>query len=266
MFLRKIFSSDKKFTWVIVDLFIVITGVYCAFLLQSEASESQDQKERVKIFSTLKMELETMRVVFPQFSKSNTNFLNQKKDQEFFNISSWRFIEPQYSYQIIEYAINIQNTEIINFEMYNELQELYVGIKQLEHMERLLTDVAGEYQYLIKDLPETHPLNLERKANNSSRMARFRSFLHGRANNLIRISEKAEELLNLVNEELGSEKSLELDSKYILDNSKYIETEEEAIELGKRYFPHFSEGEILELYRKYHNLDSQPIDSTQIKE
>ena len=60
MFLRKLFASDKKLGWVIIDLFVVIIGVYCAFLIQNSATAQQDKKEQTKIYSALKMELEAV--------------------------------------------------------------------------------------------------------------------------------------------------------------------------------------------------------------
>ena len=155
--------------------------------------------------------------------------MTQSKTENFRIFSGWRFIEPQYGYQIIEYAISIQNTEIIDFSTYEELQKLYVNIKQLEHTERLLTDLAGAYQYLIPELAEDHPLNLERKANNRSRIFRFRMFLSGRAANLKRTSENATQLLAQINEFLGPELKQAIDRKYVSENIGWIKTEEQAI-------------------------------------
>jgi len=243
-------TTGKRWVWAFVDLIVVIIGVYVAFLIQNEASKRKDQKEKIKIYSALKMELETMRVAFPLFAQSNFDFLDKIKSQESVDISGWRFIEPQYGYQIIEYAITNENTEIINFEVYNELQGLYVGIKQLEHTERLITEVAGDYQYLIPELSNDHPLNLERATNNQLRISRFKVFLRGRAENLLRTSGKTKPLLNAINKELGSEKSLEIDRKFIAETIGWIQSEEKVIKLVQEHFPHISKDEIIEMYRQ----------------
>lgn len=251
-------SNRGKWTWAFVDLIVVVIGVYIAFLIQNTTSINKDRREQLKVYSALKMELETMRVGFPQFSQSNIDFLKEMREQEFFDISGWRFIEPQYGYQIIEYAINIQNTEIIDFEMYNELQKLYVGIKQLEHTERLLTELSGTYQYLISDLDENHPLNLERKANNRSRLYRFKMFLRGRAINLKRTSEKANEILLRINQLLGLELSKEIDTKFIEEMMIWRNSEEEAKEFLLEYFPDFPEEEISQIYRRVKGVTTEP--------
>jgi len=251
-------TDSRRWAWAIVDLVVVIIGIYIAFLLQSTTSIQNDRREKIKVYSALKMEMESMRVVFPLFAESNVEFLEQVKDQEFFNISDWRFIEPQYAYKIIEYAINVQNTEIIDFAMYDELQKLYVGIKQLEHMELLLNEVASQYQYLIPELDENHPMNLERKANNRSRLYRFRMFLRGRAGNLNRTSDMAMGILQSINEFLGPELSKEVDQKFIKESVTRVGSEERAVQLALKYFPNFSEAEITAIYRQAKGIETEP--------
>ena len=243
-------SNRGKWAWAFVDLLVVIIGVYIAFLMQSSASERNDQKEQIKIFSALKMELEAFRVGFPQFANSNYEYLKSIEDQELHDISGWRFIEPQYGYQIIEYAINIQNTEIIDFSTYEMLQKLYVNIKQLEHTERLITQLSGEYQYTIPELDASHPLNMERMANNRSRIVRFKMFLRGRAANLNRTSEDAMNLLEQINAALGPVLKKEIDIKYIASNISRINSEDQALRLVKKYFPGIEEDTIRNLYRE----------------
>ena len=251
-------SNRGKWTWAFVDLIVVIIGIYIAFLLQSTSAVQNDRREQVKVYSALKMELEAMRVVFPEFATSNINFLDRVKDRETFDISSWRFVEPQYAYKIIEYAINVQNTEIVDFEMYNQLQKLYVGIKQLEHMELLVNEISGEYQYLIPELKKNHPLNLERTANNRSRIYRFKMFLQGRAGNLNRTSKMATDILSTINERLGPEQTKAINQKFIAENAPWIGSEVEAVQLGLQHFPDLTEKEIMEIYRQAKGIATEP--------
>ncbi|MEO1254631.1 MAG: hypothetical protein AAFY41_07080, partial [Bacteroidota bacterium] len=194
-------STRGKWTWALVDLLVVIAGVYIAFMIQLASSDNKAKKEKIKIYAALKTELEEFRVSFPMFADGNRSYLKEVEGKDIRTIG-WRFIEPQYGYKILEYGIDIQNTEIIDFETFEELKKIYVAIKQLEHMERLITEVAGEYQYLIDELPESHPLNLERKANNEANTFRFRMFLEGRVFCLERIAKEVSPLLNKINEEL----------------------------------------------------------------
>lgn len=88
-------KSDRgKWIWAFVDLIVVVIGVYVAFLIQSTTAINKDRDEQIKVYSALKMELEVMRVGFPRFAQSNVEFLAEKKNEEVFDISGWRFIEP----------------------------------------------------------------------------------------------------------------------------------------------------------------------------
>lgn len=243
-------SSRGKWVWALVDLLVVIIGVYIAFLIQSYSEENTDKREKIKVYSALKMELEMFRVSFPLFAEGNLKYLKKNSAGDL-DISAWRFVEPQYGYQIIEYSINIQNTEIINFETYDELKKLYVAIKRLEHTERLITEVASEYQYPIPELEAHHDLNLERKANNKSRVMRFRMFLRGRIGMLKRISESLDFLLNHVNEKLGPVLSKEINKRFIVEQIGWMaDSEKNAIEIITKHFSEFTEEEALKVYRE----------------
>ncbi|MEM6643908.1 MAG: hypothetical protein AAF616_13090 [Bacteroidota bacterium] len=241
-------SLKRSWGWVVVDLSVVVIGVYIAFLIQSKALERKDQREKVKIYSALKMELEAFRVGFPEFAIGNQSFLEEVRDKDTYDISNWRFIEPQYGYQIVEYALNIGNTDIIDFETYEELKNLVVMIKQLEHSERLLTKVAGEYQFLIPELPESHPMNLERKANNKLKLFRFKMFLGTRIGGLERIAEKAKGLLAQVNEFLGPDITDEINRKYIAQLFGWLGDYEDVVDLVQERFPEYSEEDLKEMY------------------
>lgn len=243
-------SNRGKWAWAFVDLLVVIIGVYIAFLIQSSAAGQKEKREQLKIYSALKMELEAFRVGFPQFAAGNISFLEEIKDDDNYDISGWRFIEPQYGYQILEYALSIQNTDIVDFQTYENLKTLFVRIKQLEHMERLITDAAGEYQYLIPELDNNHPMNLERKANNRSRIDRFKMFLRGRAGALNNVAEITQPLLESINQHLGPELKLEIDKRYIKENVGWIGNEEQAVGMITKYFPHITPEEASHLYNE----------------
>lgn len=63
MFLRKLFSKDNRLTWVVIDLIIVIIGVYCAFAIQSYADNQKISQERDRVLTALKYEMEVSDIV-----------------------------------------------------------------------------------------------------------------------------------------------------------------------------------------------------------
>ncbi|GAB4231803.1 MAG: hypothetical protein Tsb0034_04290 [Ekhidna sp.] len=248
-------SSRGKWAWAFVDLLVVIIGVYIAFLIQSSAAERKDKQEQAKVLTALKYELEAFRIQFPGFAQYMENYYDRIKDDPETDFSGWRYVEPQYAYQIIEYGLSVDNESIVDFQLYDALQKLHVRIKQLEHIERLITEIAGNYKQPIPELAGNHELNLERKADNSSQFRRFLMFARSRASNLLSSADAAKQALDLINERLGPEKRKEIESEFILSRSSYYETEEKFRGAIKNYFPDFSDEEIDKLYQESQRQD-----------
>jgi hypothetical protein len=240
--------------WILIDLIVVIVGVYCAFLIQSSAEERTNRKEQEKVLSALKMELDMFRISFPQFAQYNADqYNNQFKDTDDYDISDWRFVEPQYAYQIIEYAINIQNNEIIDFELYDQLQKLYVMIKNLEFVEREVHTQAARYKKLVEELARNHPENLARKADNLQTFYRFKIFIRARINILMRSAQQSQKILPIVNKQLGDALKKEIELRFIEENIQALQiaSEKEAIQTAQKYFPDISETEVVEIFAKH---------------
>ncbi|MEQ9465959.1 MAG: hypothetical protein RLN88_01035 [Ekhidna sp.] len=262
------FSSKSirgKWTWAFVDLLVVIIGVYIAFLIQSSAAAEKDKKEQEKVFTALKFELEHFRLQMPGMSgyvnSEVEKYMATIKSGDYSNFTDWRFIQPQYSYQIIEYAISIQNTEIINFELYDALQKLFVEIKKLEHAESLIMETSMRYQTIPEGLPKTDPLYQMTWANNYDNFGRFITFMNDRARVLQAIADASQATLPIINEKLGEEKTREIEKQFILSNASKVKNEDQAVALVKRIFPDFTEEEVRELYRQASQTKTTPADS-----
>ena len=257
MFLRKLFSSDNKFTWVLIDLLIVIIGVYCAFLIQSYAETQKNRKESDRVLTALKHELEFFRYRMYETALGMKNegekLLTVRASRSYVDFSNYRFIEPQYDYQTIEYALNVQNTEIIDFELYEVLQSLRVEIKKIEYVERLLTETSRRYRSLPEKLDPkstTYQLIL---SENQDNFDRFVTLITDRGGISARISKASTEAIPILNERLGEEKTHEIERQIILENVDLVDNEDQAVVLAKRLFPDFSEEEIRELYKQGKN-------------
>lgn len=255
MFLRKIFSEKNKLVWVLVDLMIVIIGVYGAFLIQNYAESNKNNKDRERIFSALKYEMETLRYVMitnARYAQKRVPNLNQmKKNGVYENFLNYRFIEPQYDYQTISYAISLQNTEIVDFELYNSLQSIYVEVKKIEHAERLLTDTALKYKSIPKSLDKSSTAFQIMQSENLDNFERLIIFTIDRGSVATRLAEATADVLKIINSRLPSDKVKAIEREIIIENIKYIASNiEEAIYLGKQFFPTFTEQEIREIYQQ----------------
>lgn len=252
MFLRKLFSGENKLTWVFIDLIIVIIGVYCAFLIQSSAEDRKMEVEKEKIMSALKFELEFFRIEMPGrggFSEGQAKEWKSILDSgSYQDLTSWRFIEPQYNYQVIEHAINHQNSEIIDFDLYDALQRLFVEIKRIEYAERLMTQVAMEFQTIPSNLPKGSAAYGEMWAGNYDSFRRMIQFMFDRSGNQVRLGAESQAALELVNDRLSPERRKEIEREMIVNNLHRVKSEEQAVGLLKQLFPGFEEKEVREIY------------------
>lgn len=260
MFLRKIFSSNNKFVWVIIDLLIVIIGVYCAFLIQSYAEDQKNKKERDRVETALKFEIEAFRFVMSEVSAGMGSYakeLNEiRAENNYVSFADYRFIEPQYDYQTVQYALNLQSSEVVDFQLYNVLQKLFVEIKKIEHAERLLTEVSAKYRTIPSNLRKSTPEYKLTWSENYDNFIRFATLIADRGRIAERVAEASSEALVLLNERMGPKKTKEIEKQIFVQNIHLPRNEEEAVFLAKKYFPKFSEEEIRKIYREAKGIKS----------
>ncbi|MEP1035300.1 hypothetical protein [Ekhidna sp.] len=260
MFLRKLFNSENKFTWVLIDLLIVIIGVYCAFLIQSEAEDAKNAKEKDRVVTALKYELEAFRFQMSGISQGMGNYSKRLssvlQQGNYENFSDYRFIEPQYDYQTIQYALSLQSSEIIDFELYNLLQSLFVEIKKIEHVERLITETSRRYRTIPSNVNKETIQYKMTWTENYDNFDRFVTLITDRSGISARVAEASAGALPLINERLGQKKSRAIEKQLLMENMDIARNEQEAVFIAKQFFPNFSEGEIRELYQQANQSDS----------
>lgn len=245
MFLRKLFKVSDKAKWLFLELLVVFIGVYLAFLFQGFSENKRISKEKEKVLVGLKLELEEFRTSFESFA----DFQQGKVDEwdSLFKISKvaayydWRYIEPQYNFKIIEYALNQEGTDIVEFELYEKLSILYGQIKRLEHTERLMTELGMKYNLIPSEFGPKSEQALLLKAENRFNFYKFKGFAGDRASILRRISKSSPDILLLINKELGPERTQEVEYNLL---AKYVDAKVQldfVREIFNKYFPHYSE-------------------------
>lgn len=144
--LRKKITLAKPF----IDLLIVITGVTVAFLLNSLNEVRKEEKERQKVINTLYLELLEIQKLFPSmvtYQQNNSriwdSLLVQKSVGNFYQ---YYYIQPQYNYTVIEFAIETRNSAIVDFDLHQQLLLLHKEFKMLEQAETYMTTVALQFQ------------------------------------------------------------------------------------------------------------------------
>lgn len=194
-----------------MDFLIVFAGVYTAFLLNNYQVDSDNKKERDKILAALKIELEQFRV----FMIDQSEFQKEKiqewdslfKAEQYISFNGWRYLEPQYNYRILEYAMTREGTDIIDFELFKELQFAYNSIRKLEHAERLMTEFAGKREMNPSDDPA--------KNQNRFYFYKFLGFAQDRAGIQERLGKTSADVIQLINDRLTTEKRTAIEAEFV---------------------------------------------------
>ncbi len=260
MFIRKLFKIGDKVKWLSLELLIVFIGVYLAFLFQSYSEDSKISKEKEKVLVSLKLELENFRTSFPRFGNYQKG-KNKEWDSLFdagetAQYYSWRYLEPQYNFRVIEYALNQNGTDIVDFGLYEKLSNLYGRIKQLEHAERLMTDYAGKHKLAPSQLKESDKERALIEAENRFNFYKFKGFARDRASSMMDIADMSESILKDLNQNLGLKKKREVEIEMM---RKYFEAgyDREFIwTLCEEYFPEYSQSEFDAIYSDLQNSAS----------
>lgn len=243
MFLRKLFKVPDKIKWLTLELLVVFVGVYLAFLFQSYSENQKIDQEKNKVLVSLKKELEQFRMDFPgnaayqkSVLKDWDSLIKINQQPDYYN---WRYLEPQYNFKVIEYAINTEGTDILDFELYEGLLNLYGDITKVQNAEAVMTDFAGRHNSIPNEVIENQAIKLL-KAQNRFNFSKFRTGARDRTGALERVAKTSSGLVEKINEELGPEKTEEVDLellRYYFDagvDRAYI------LETFSQYFPAYT--------------------------
>lgn len=264
MFIRKLFKISDKAKWLTLELLIVFIGVYLAFLFQSYSEDRKLGKEKEKVLVSLKLELEEFRTSFPRFADYQES--KTKEWDSLYNLGiyeqyyQWRYLEPQYNFKIIEYAINQEGTDVIDFELYESLSKLYGEIRQLEHAERMMTEYGGKFSIIPSQLNADSPEALILKSQNRFHFYKFRGFARDRTGDLRRVANRSEELVKIVNEQLGPKKVREVELGMISD---YLDAGIDADFIKSIFLENFPAYTAEELDEEFEKLRERQISSEQ---
>jgi uncharacterized membrane protein YgaE (UPF0421/DUF939 family) len=215
MFIRKLFKIGDKLKWLSLELLVVFIGVYLAFLFNAYSENKKISAESEKVLTSLKKEAEEFRLRFPLFTQGmHANIQKWQAAYDSGNVAQyydWRFLEPQYNDQVIEYAIGLKGSEIVDFELYETLLQLNREIKQLEHAERLMTETSNLFNNIPSDLSRNSDLYKAYKAQNLFHFYKFINYGRDRASNLKAVTQKSQIVVNLINQRISTEKRLAIE-------------------------------------------------------
>ena len=256
MFLRRFFKIGDKVRWLLLELVVVFIGVYLAFLFNSYNERVKNEKEREKVLISLKKEIDKFRLSAPLNAEGQSNVLNKwreaYKEGELVRFDNWRFLEPQYNFQVIEYAINQSGTDIIEFELFRAVSELYREIKQLEHSERMMTTRSGQYKIIPEGLSKNSENYMLLAAENKFNLQRMIAAAFDRVNNLNQVAQWADDISILINERITIDQQNEVAFDILPDFFKGVDGD--TFFLKELYLEKFEHLPVDELDEKLHEL------------
>lgn len=181
----------------ILDLLIVITGVSVGFALNSWNEGKKEHSERMKVHASLHTELQSVKKYFPDFASYQQDRIQEwdslKRLSQMTDFYNYRFIQPQYNYEVIGYAIETRNSNIVNFRLHEQLMKIFNSIKKIEQTEIYMTEIALLYQPLPSDGASSTS-----QARNAFLFSRFIGFARDRASILKMVADLADETLPLL--------------------------------------------------------------------
>ncbi len=180
-----------------VDLIIVITGVSAAFVLNNWNEAGKDEAERIKVMTSLRNELTSIQTVFPGMASYQDARISEWDSllarNELADFQHYRYLQPQYNYSVIEYAIETRNSKVVGFALHEQLLKIYKAIKMLEQTEIFMTDLALAYQPMVDQNKQSSTWAL-----NKFRFSRFVVFGKDRAETLREVNRLSAETIRMI--------------------------------------------------------------------
>ncbi len=247
----KVFSK-KGLKFLFLEFIIVFAGVYLAFLFQNYSANLKVNTEQEKVLIGLKQNLEYFRLLFPGYAANAENLVQNWHEQQlngnYANYHTWRFIQPQYDYSALEYALNSE-ADVINFEMHSAISEVYQELKKLQHTEEIITELAMLYQPVPSELQSSQQGKLI-EANNLHVFKKFIDRSTDRHNILKRIAETSSNVLPEINRQFSAEelKTIELELIKNQINVSQGSQLDQYIPFLMNYFPNLEEDELRALF------------------
>ncbi len=240
------FFSKQGIKFILLELIIVFVGVYCAFLFQNYSEQRKIEAEKEKVMIGVKEDLEYFRIYFPDFAglPQVEEWRETIANEKYIDFSGWRFIQPQYDYIAIEYALSA-DAEVIDFELNSAIAEIYQELRKLEHVELILNELAMRYQAIPEGSKDNESVR-NAHLNNYSIFKRFTERYADRASIMQRIAEKSSEHLPMINSYFSPQELKEIEILLIRKNVT-VQNEQEIefyINVLNEFFPNLSEEEL----------------------
>jgi len=211
----------------LLELLVVFVGVYLAFVLNNFSDNQKVQSEQHKVMTSLKKELDVIGFTFGDMSAYQESkveewdsLLQRGEIPDFYD---WRYIQPQYNYAVLEYAINTQDARIVDFELYEKLMPIYREMEKLVFAENLMTEWGGKFRNMPQELDSTDVEYQTRRADNRFSAYKFAVYAKDRASIMRRLVKFAREALGYVNQHIDPQERFAMEKMFMRNMTDRLE-------------------------------------------
>ena len=201
MTLTKKKKRGSYFWRLLGELIVVFAGVFMAFMINSYREDQLLEQEKQKVLNGLLVELRSAQEVLPKQIKWQAHFCDSLKsriDREIIpgELSSYRFLQPQYPMHLLDYSLTLKGSEIIDQELFIALSGLSSNAQRMRHAEELINEVSLAYRPVTSGLlPEEA---YQRGSENLYLARRFYEFSVDRLNNMRLLEKQVAEVIALL--------------------------------------------------------------------
>ena len=252
--LKHVFNFFKRdgIKFLLLELIVVFLGVYLAFVFQNYSANKQIKTEQEKVLIGLKEDLEYFRFFFPGYAVNAKKLVRDWNEvhaqNSYIDFSDWRFLQPQYDYTAVEYALDA-DADVINFELNSAVAEVYQELEKLRHVETLMTELAMTYTVVPPDL-RSQPTGKLASANNLLNFRRFIDRANDRAEILERVADLCSVVLPKINDRFSSKKLTEVELAIVTNQVQIMNPQQldSYLPMIMEFFPNLTEEEIRAAY------------------
>lgn len=237
----------------LLELVVVFVGVFLAFEFNSFSENQKVKSEKEKVMTSLKKELDMIGLSFGNMGAFQKGMVQEwdslLRNKQLGDFYDWRYIQPQYNYAVLEYALDTRDARIVSFELYEKLVKVYRELKKLEHAENLMTEWGGQYKLLPLDMDTTSIAYQNRAADNRFAFYKFIRYANDRANIMSGLPEYAQDALKVINNNFTPKQRFELEKEVLrllagrMQVAKDDEVWQEMRQMASSHYAHISESE-----------------------
>lgn len=198
--MRRLTKNNKSisFAGLFLELVIVFSGVYLAFLLSNYQKDKQIAQEGERVIALVQVGIGQYQELFEGFAlyheRVNTQFRTELENNTIPDFSRTFYPAPAYPIDVINFILTKESYEIFTLDVYVPLIEFANAVQQLMYVEEKLVMLSEKYE----PIPSSNSQDYDRITNQQRHYAvLYLEYMEIRKNIATRLSTRAKKLAEL---------------------------------------------------------------------